>query len=234
MHSWSQRLDLNREPHSGRNRTATKWKRKAGGGDSKFHCARFSIRVRGDKRKRLADLTNVGGDRKCQSADQTIHQTIGSTAKHIVKLPTAQQLMKENNNATDGAKSDDYGVLGRLGQAVAFIGGAATAVYLTGGLLLALRLFFERLPSQAVIGQLPRELLITIGLTNVASPALLIGAIYTVIRLHRGPRVRPSRIRRWGPSECSAETAADIGCLWPCCPFHTSWFHTRCLIQKGP
>jgi uncharacterized membrane protein len=60
-----------------------------------------------------------------------------------------------------------------------------------------LRLFFERLPSQAVIGQLPRELLITIGLTNVAFPALLVGTIYTVIRLHRGPRAKPARIRRW-------------------------------------
>jgi hypothetical protein len=51
-----------------------------------------------------------------------------------------------------------------LRELTAVIAGLAAAIYLTGGLVLYLRLGLRRLPSTAVVSQLPREFLISIGL----------------------------------------------------------------------
>jgi hypothetical protein len=81
---------------------------------------------------------------------------------------------------------DNGGTLGTLTKALGLLAGVATLVYLTGGLVLALRLAFEDLPWEAVISQLPREFLISVGVTTVVVPILASASVYTGWRLHRG------------------------------------------------
>lgn len=59
-------------------------------------------------------------------------------------------------------------------------------IYLTGGLVLALRLFFADTEWEIVIGQLPREVLISIGMAEVVLPSLAVAALYGAFRLKGG------------------------------------------------
>jgi hypothetical protein len=76
-------------------------------------------------------------------------------------------------------------------QLFGLLAGAAAVVYLTGAIVLAGRLLFAQLPAQSVIGQLPRELLIGIGMAQVILPALIIASVYAGVRLWRGERSKP-------------------------------------------
>jgi len=68
------------------------------------------------------------------------------------------------------------GLLGILGTLTGLFAGLVAAIYLTGGLVLSLRLGLERLPSTAAVAQLPREFLISLGLMVVV-PAIGVGAL---------------------------------------------------------
>jgi hypothetical protein len=81
---------------------------------------------------------------------------------------------------------ENGGTLGTLTKTLGLLAGLATLVYLTGGLVLALRLAFEDLPWEAVISQLPREFLISVGVTTVVMPILGSASVYTGWRLHKG------------------------------------------------
>ena len=63
-----------------------------------------------------------------------------------------------------------------LGRLTGLFAGLVAAIYLTGGLVLSLRLGLERLPSTAAVAQLPREFLVSLGLTVVV-PAVGVGAL---------------------------------------------------------
>jgi hypothetical protein len=67
-------------------------------------------------------------------------------------------------------------VFGALGRLTGLFAGLGAAIYLTGGLVLSLRLGLERLPSTAAVAQLPREFLVSLGLTVVV-PAIGVGAL---------------------------------------------------------
>lgn len=67
-------------------------------------------------------------------------------------------------------------LVGALGRLTGLFAGLVAAIYLTGGLVLSLRLGLERLPSTAAVAQLPREFLISLGLTVVV-PAIGVGAL---------------------------------------------------------
>ncbi|MGH3042384.1 MAG: hypothetical protein ACRDNG_11725, partial [Gaiellaceae bacterium] len=56
-------------------------------------------------------------------------------------------------------------LLKALGLVVGLLAGSVGLLYAIGGGVLTLRLFLEDLPSLTVVGQLPREFLISIGLT---------------------------------------------------------------------
>jgi len=56
-------------------------------------------------------------------------------------------------------------------------------VYVAGGGAFALRLYLRDLPSLGVTSQLPRDYLISIGLSQILSPALGVAAIYVIARL---------------------------------------------------
>jgi hypothetical protein len=67
-------------------------------------------------------------------------------------------------------------VVGALGKLTGLFAALVAAIYLTGGLVLSLRLGLERLPSTAAVAQLPREFLISVGLTVVV-PAIGVGLL---------------------------------------------------------
>jgi len=95
-----------------------------------------------------------------------------------------------------GRTPPDYGkVVERVGQAIGLFAGVATLVYITGGAILALRLALAGLPWQPVVGQLPREFLISIGVSQVLLPAAVVGAAYAWLRLT--VRQSPPGIRPW-------------------------------------
>jgi hypothetical protein len=65
---------------------------------------------------------------------------------------------------------------------LAAITGAAAVVYIAGGLIFALRLSVAGLPTVSVVGQLPRNVLLSVGLSEGLSPALLGAAVYAALR----------------------------------------------------
>lgn len=83
------------------------------------------------------------------------------------------------------------------GQVVGLLASLAVVVYVTGGLVLALRLGFENLPWDAVISQLPREFVVAVGVTSVVVPALVSAALYAAWRLHRGGQHKGPDLPRW-------------------------------------
>ena len=94
----------------------------------------------------------------------------------------------------EGGESRDRGsgdetTLGRITKIAGLFGALATIVYVTGGIVLALRLNASGVDPTAVIGQLPREFLLTIGVGQVLLPALLFGAGFVAYRLLRSSDV---------------------------------------------
>jgi hypothetical protein len=81
--------------------------------------------------------------------------------------------------------------LGYAAQLFGLLAGAAALVYITGAIVLGGRLFFAQLPAQSVVGQLPREFLIAIGMAQVILPALILVSVYAGIRVWRGERSKP-------------------------------------------
>jgi hypothetical protein len=65
---------------------------------------------------------------------------------------------------------------------LAALTGAAAVVYIAGGLIVALRLSVAGLPTVSVVGQLPRNVLLSVGLSEGLSPALLGAAVYAALR----------------------------------------------------
>lgn len=81
-----------------------------------------------------------------------------------------------------------------VGQAVGLLAGAVGLVYAVGGAVLALRLFIEDLPSRTIVAQLPRDLLVSVGLAQVVLPGLAIAALYAAFRTLRGASPPPKHL----------------------------------------
>jgi len=75
-----------------------------------------------------------------------------------------------------GDHNRNSGLLAALGTLTGLFAGLVAAIYLTGGLVLSIRLGLEGLPSTAAVAQLPREFLISLGLT-VLVPAIGVGTL---------------------------------------------------------
>jgi hypothetical protein len=89
-------------------------------------------------------------------------------------------------------------VVKTIGQLLALAAAFLGLVYAAGGAVLALRLYLARLPSRTIVGQLPRDMVISVGLAWVVLPALAVVAIYTAYRLLRGKTPPPKRlVRQW-------------------------------------
>jgi hypothetical protein len=106
-------------------------------------------------------------------------------------------------------------------QLAGLLAGVLALLYAIGGGVLALRLYFESLPSLTVVGQLPREFLISLALTQVALPTAAVAALYLTIRLVVGLRpprklvaLEPRRSRRdWARLIAAAAGLAALATL---------------------
>jgi hypothetical protein len=101
-------------------------------------------------------------------------------------------------------KSGD--IVQRAAQVLAALAGLASLVYLAGGLVLAVRLEQLSLPWEPVIGQLPREFLLSIGIGQVVFPACLAAAAYAVSRLMYRTKEKPPFRRLRADKPDSANT----------------------------
>jgi hypothetical protein len=100
---------------------------------------------------------------------------------------------------------DQDRLLKTAGEAIGLLAGAVAAVYLLGGLIYALRLGFDGFDIEAIVsvlGQLPRETLITAGLVEGIGPAVLVGLLAALgSGLVRRPKPRGAeRPGRWPAS----------------------------------
>ena len=78
-----------------------------------------------------------------------------------------------------------------IGQAAAVVAVAAALLYGAGALDLALRLEFTHLSWESVLGQLPRDFILTTGFGQVILPAMIVGILVAIlmnflVNEHRG------------------------------------------------
>jgi len=96
------------------------------------------------------------------------------------------------------AEREGSDVVKTIGQLLALAAGFIGLVYAAGGGVLALRLYLAHLPSRTIVGQLPRDLLISVGLAQVVLPVLAVAAFYAAYRLLRGATPPPKRlVHQW-------------------------------------
>lgn len=100
-------------------------------------------------------------------------------------------------------------LLKALGLVVGLLAGAIGLLYAAGGGVLMLRLYLEDLPSLTVVGQLPREYLISIALTQIVLPALVAGGLYLAGRLLLVRSARPPErlVHQWSRDSASGRWA---------------------------
>jgi hypothetical protein len=84
-------------------------------------------------------------------------------------------------------------VVTALAQFVGLAAGAIALVYAAGGGVLALRLYLAHLPSLTVVGQLPRGVLVSIGLAQIVVPTAIVAVLYVAYRVLNGVSASP----RW-------------------------------------
>jgi hypothetical protein len=105
--------------------------------------------------------------------------------------------LRDDRKVPDESAATD--VVKTLGQLFALAAGFIALVYAVGGGVLVLRLYLSDLPSRTVVGQLPRDLLISAGLSQIVLPALGVAAIYGIARLLPGDLPPPTRlVDEWG------------------------------------
>jgi hypothetical protein len=104
-----------------------------------------------------------------------------------------------HDDAVTNGDSRGTELLKALGLVVGLLAGVVGLLYAIGGGVLTLRLYLEDLPSLTVVGQLPREFLISIALTQIVLPALAVAAVYLAYRVLRGGSApHPNRlVRQW-------------------------------------
>ena len=86
----------------------------------------------------------------------------------------------------------DRGWISDVRDLVGALAGLVAAVYVLGGIVIALRLFAARLPALTVVGGLPRESLVAVGLAQVLGVALVAAALVAGL-LFSVDRRRPPR-----------------------------------------
>jgi hypothetical protein len=78
--------------------------------------------------------------------------------------------------------ADTTGSLSNLKDLFGLFAGVGVVVYVLGGAILIARLYYAHLPYQAVFGQLPREFLITVGISQALVYGLIAAALYALLR----------------------------------------------------
>jgi hypothetical protein len=93
----------------------------------------------------------------------------------------------------DGER-EEPDVIKTLGQLIGLAAGVVALIYAAGGGVLALRLYLAHLPSRTIVAQLPRDLLISVGLAQIVLPVVAIAALYVIWRVLRGTTPLPTRL----------------------------------------
>lgn len=81
-----------------------------------------------------------------------------------------------------GGTQDDRDWPARVRDAVGAVVALAALVYVAGGLVVGLRLASVDLPTSSVVGQLPRDFLLSVGLSQALFPALFLSGVYAALR----------------------------------------------------
>ena len=76
--------------------------------------------------------------------------------------------------------------------------GIVALIYVSGGLVVGGRMTSSGLSGSIVLGELPRDFLLSVGLAGVVLPAAGVTIAYIVYRGLFGRYVHPSKFRRWG------------------------------------
>ena len=111
----------------------------------------------------------------------------GSVSDAATELKIPESVVRAGwriHNVTAGRDEDGDG--GPVGFATRFFGlfaGIGVVMYTLGALVLAARLAYADLPFEAVVGQLPRNLMLSIGIGQVLIPGIAVGAIYALMRV---------------------------------------------------
>jgi hypothetical protein len=90
------------------------------------------------------------------------------------------------------SRGESTDVVTRLARLFGLAAGVIALVYAAGGGVLALRLYLAHLPSRTIAGQLPRDLLISIGLAQIVLPVLGVAGLYAVFRVLAAPSAPPT------------------------------------------
>ncbi len=115
------------------------------------------------------------------------------------KVRDSGHFLRNDRNVPDDSDGPATDVVKTLGQLFGLAAGFIALVYAAGGGVLALRLYLSDLPSRTVVGQLPRDLLISAGLSQIVLPAFGVAAIYVIARLLPGNLPPPTRlVDEWG------------------------------------
>jgi hypothetical protein len=108
----------------------------------------------------------------------------------VRRRSTAPAWRHSRGSGADGAREP----LKTAGEIVALLAGVVALLYVLGGAVLAPRLLFDNFGLDAVvnlIGQLPREFVITAGFVEAVAPALVVGLLSTIaFGIRNGPRRR--------------------------------------------
>lgn len=81
-------------------------------------------------------------------------------------------------------------------QLAGLFAGLIGLVYMTGSVVLSMRLAEEHLPWTTVVSQLPREFVLSIGAGQVLLPSVLVGTLYGLYRILRDDRPQTPRLAR--------------------------------------
>lgn len=91
--------------------------------------------------------------------------------------------------------------------------GIVALIYVCGGLVVGGRITSSGLSGSIVLGELPREFLLSVGLAGVVLPAAGVTIAYVVYRGLFGRWVHPSEFRNWEDAAGSRERAKIVA-LW--------------------
>ncbi len=81
------------------------------------------------------------------------------------------------------------------------IGASIGLIYATGGLVLGVRLFVHHFSFGPVIGQLPRQFLLSFGFSEVVLPAAVVAGLYGTAHLLHGRKGKQLGVRRWSTTD---------------------------------
>ena len=132
----------------------------------------------------------------------------GSVAQAALSLGVPEEIVRaaiEPDRSVVGAGADRASTTTAqvIKDYLGLLAGVSVLVYVLGGAVLFARLEVKDLPGDAVFGQLPRDFLMTVGVSQVLAPAVVLMTVYAVWRLSRP-----------GPNGVAKRRVIILGLIW--------------------